>query len=160
MIGKRTIDRAKQYCRDDISKIPGYDIAVSSKDRYEIHHMNELTFTSEELKKMNMYFHRPASELRLMTSKEHHRWHIKWNGHPMKGRNSKESPMYGKGYLVSGDKNGKWKGDDVCPHQKLMRAKREFNKGNITEDELRLARDEWNKFQNEYRKKRKLECQQ
>lgn len=75
---------------------------------------------------------------------------------PMYGRTGDKHPMYGR----TGDKCGKWKGDNVGPQQKKRRAKRDFKNGNITEEELRLAMDEWNKFQNEYRKERRRnKCQ-
>ena len=42
-----------------------------------MHYINELTFTKDELIKMNMYFHRPADEFIFLTPKEHRKVHIK-----------------------------------------------------------------------------------
>lgn len=68
--------RINMICRDPISSIRNYDKAVADDSTvYQLHHINELTFSSEELKKMNMYYHRPASELIFLTPKEHRRLH-------------------------------------------------------------------------------------
>ena len=69
----------RYYCREPVENITGYKEAISNPGRYVCHHLNELTFTREELIKMNMYYHRPASELRIMTRSEHQKWHLKWN---------------------------------------------------------------------------------
>ena len=69
----------RYYCREPVENIPGYQEAIKNPGRYVCHHINELTFTRDELKKMNMYYHRPASELRIMTRSEHQKWHSKWN---------------------------------------------------------------------------------
>jgi hypothetical protein len=69
----------RYYCREPVENITGYKEAISNPGRYVCHHINELTFTRDELKKMNMYYHRPASELRIMTRSDHQKWHSKWN---------------------------------------------------------------------------------
>ena len=96
MITECGIRQLKKYCREPIEKIKGYRDAVESEGRYECHHLNELTFTRGQLKKMNMYYNRPASELIIMSDSEHEKWHIKWNGHPMRGRTGALSPMFGR----------------------------------------------------------------
>ncbi len=78
MIPDRTLRRWKRYCREPIENITGYNEAIKSDGRYACHHLNELTFTKEELKKMNMYYHRPASELVIMRHSKHRSWHILW----------------------------------------------------------------------------------
>lgn len=71
-----TIKNAKRYCRDDISLIKNYDKAIADTTQtWECHHINELTFTSKELKKMNMYYNRPASELVFLTKAKHKKLH-------------------------------------------------------------------------------------
>ena len=69
MISERHV---KKFCRDDLSLIKNYDLAIAdSKHIWHCHHINELTFTREELIKMNMYYDRPASELIFLTKSEH-----------------------------------------------------------------------------------------
>jgi hypothetical protein len=63
----------------------------------------------------------------------------------------KKNPMYGK----SGIDSPRWHGDNVCPHQKMMRARKEFSKGNITKEDLRKVFDEWNVYQNWYRREKR-----
>lgn len=152
--------RLKKYCREPIENIKGYREAVESEDSgYLCHHINELTFIKAELKKMNMYFNRPASELVIMTRAEHKAWHDKWNGHPMKGKGylisgekhplygkgyliaGEKNPMYGKGYLRTGDKNPAWKENPTSAKSWYNRANRMLKAGIITEDQA-----------NEYRK--------
>ena len=66
---------AKRYCRDDISMIENYDKALADATQTWIcHHRNAEPFTgfcTKDLKKMNMYYNRPASELKFVTSKMH-----------------------------------------------------------------------------------------
>lgn len=84
MIGnsRRTLRRYRQYCREPIETIKNYDKALNDKDnRYELHHINEWTFTREELIMMNMYYHRPASELIFLTHAEHKQLHKYCAGH-------------------------------------------------------------------------------
>lgn len=72
---------AKQYCRDDITLIKNYAEAIADKTRTWIcHHRNAEPFTGfcrKDLKKMNMYYQRPASELMFVTRREHNIIHNK-----------------------------------------------------------------------------------
>lgn len=71
-----SIGNVRRKCRDDISKIKNYDKAIADTTQtWECHHINELTFTAKELKKMNMYYNRPASELVFLTKAEHKKLH-------------------------------------------------------------------------------------
>ncbi len=70
------IEKAKRYCREDISLIKNYNKAINDKKkRWVCHHINELTFTKKELIKMNMYYNRPANELIYLTESEHCKLH-------------------------------------------------------------------------------------
>lgn len=115
MLGASQLDYLRSYCREPIDRIKGYEEAIASSERYECHHINELTFTKDELKKMNMYYNRPASELVLLTISEHRR-------------------------LQNQCKHWNWKGDSAKFGAKYRRALRAFRKGLITEDELVEAR--------------------
>ena len=152
MLTEYGIRNLKRYCREPIENIKGYREAVEAEDGgYVCHHLNELTFTKNELKKMKMIYHRPASELVIMTRSEHKTWHNKWNGHPMKGRTGDKAPMYGKGYLITGDKapmygrtgdkHVAWKGDKACPITMYSRALKLYKSGQISEEELQQFRD-------------------
>ena len=61
--------QARKYCREDITLIKNYAEAVADKTKTWIcHHINGEPFTGfskKDLKKMNMYLHRPASELKF-----------------------------------------------------------------------------------------------
>ena len=67
--------QAKKYCREDISLIKNYSEAVADTKHYWLcHHVNGEPFTGfnkEQLKKMNMYYKRPASELKFVTRHMH-----------------------------------------------------------------------------------------
>ena len=68
------------YCCEDISKIEGYEKAVSDTTQsYRCHHRLEIHSdyrnTADELKMMGLYYHRPASELIFLPLKEHTRIH-------------------------------------------------------------------------------------
>jgi hypothetical protein len=73
---------ALKYCKDDISKIENYEKAIADpKETWDLHHRLELTLdgefahTAEDLKRMDMYHHRPYFELIFLTHAEHCRLH-------------------------------------------------------------------------------------
>ena len=66
----------KRYCKDDISLIENYDIAISDTTQtWVCHHrleiQNGISISIKELKEKGLYFHRPANELIFMTEHEH-----------------------------------------------------------------------------------------
>ena len=71
--------QARKYCREDISNIEGYAEAIADTTRTWIcHHRNAEPFTGfckADLKKMNMYLNRPASELKFVSPKQHYAIH-------------------------------------------------------------------------------------
>ncbi len=66
---------AKKYCKEDISLIENYAEALADTTQMWLcHHRNAEPFTGfsrDDLKKMNMLYNRPASELKFVTPKEH-----------------------------------------------------------------------------------------
>ena len=73
---------AKLYCSEDISLIENYQQAISDEERtWDIHHRREsdsegkTLFTKKQLKEMNLYFKRPASELIFVTRAMHSKLH-------------------------------------------------------------------------------------
>ena len=68
---------AKKICREDITLIKNYEQAITDESQiWDCHHINELTFTRQELIKQNMYYYRPANELVFLTRSEHKKLHL------------------------------------------------------------------------------------
>ena len=72
----------KSYCSEDISLIENYNKAIADKERmWEIHHRRECDdegrtlFTHKQLKEINLYYKRPASELIFVTRSTHKKIH-------------------------------------------------------------------------------------
>ena len=79
MINERN---AKKYCSEDLSLIENYHQAIADKEKmWDIHHRRECDaegrtlFTHKQLKEMNLYFKRPASELIFVTKSMHKKIH-------------------------------------------------------------------------------------
>ena len=73
---------AKLFCSEDISLIENYHQAISDEERtWDVHHRRECDengrtlFTKKQLKEMNLYFNRPASELIFVTRSMHKKLH-------------------------------------------------------------------------------------
>lgn len=115
------LKQVKLYC-DEYWKIENYDEAVNSDEVYECHHRLELTLNGEyahgikDLKRFNMYYHRPYFELIFLKSKDHAKLHAhsrsdstnKLNSDYHKGRKCSEETkrkigLGSKGHIVSED---------------------------------------------------------
>lgn len=73
---------AKKFCCEDLSLIENYDKAISDTTQtWDCHHRGEVLlcgrFSVSDLKKFELYFNRPASELIFLTRSEHRRLHLK-----------------------------------------------------------------------------------
>ena len=73
---------AKKFCCEDLSLIENYDKAISNTTQtWDCHHRGEILpcgrFSVSDLKKFELYFNRPASELIFLTRSEHRRLHLK-----------------------------------------------------------------------------------
>ena len=73
---------AKHFCSEDISLIENYHQAIADKEKtWDIHHRRECDdegrtlFTHKQLKEMNLYENRPASELIFVTKSMHSKMH-------------------------------------------------------------------------------------
>ena len=73
---------AKRYCSEEISLIENYHDAIADEERmWDIHHRRECDsegrtlFTKKQLKELNLYFKRPASELVFVTKSMHMKLH-------------------------------------------------------------------------------------
>lgn len=157
MLSKNTIRNATKYCREPVENIKGYEEAISNPGKYVCHHLNELTFTRDELKKINMYYHRPSSELIFLSKGDHIKWHWKWNPKPYGDRAGENNSMYGKRGELSPhygkirERNYSWKGESAGIGTKYRRALKEYRRGNINDEELQYWRD----MLQEYRKQRR-----
>lgn len=79
----------ERYCCEDITKIENYEQAIKDHKMWQCHHRLETHFSdgterpikaqlsTKELKALDMYFNRPASELIFLTIKEHRYLHMK-----------------------------------------------------------------------------------
>lgn len=68
---------AKKYCKDDISLIENYDLAINDKMRtWVCHHRRESIYSREGLIEIGEYWERPACELIFMTITEHRKLHM------------------------------------------------------------------------------------
>lgn len=82
-------DRLKRYCKDDISLIENYEEAVNDKTKtWHCHHKKETdeNLSVNELKRLGLYWHRPAKELIFLTPFEHNTLHNKGERHPNYGK--------------------------------------------------------------------------
>ena len=98
---------AKQFCKDDITKIENYDKAIADTEKtWHCHHRLELTLNNEfahtrqELIRLEMYYNRPYFELIFLTETEHKSLHGEGKSEITKTKASKS--LTGKKY-----KNGK-----------------------------------------------------
>lgn len=74
------IQNANIYCYEDISLIENYENAVADDTQmWELHHRleSDKNLSRKKLISMDMYFHRPASELIFLTPFEHRSLHHK-----------------------------------------------------------------------------------
>lgn len=75
MINER---RARKYCKEDISKIKNYDLAIADTTQvWDCHHMTETWWncSKKDLIENECYYHRKACELIFLTPAEHHKLH-------------------------------------------------------------------------------------
>lgn len=77
------LDKVKQFCKDDYTKIKNYDLAISdNKIVWHCHHILELTLNNEfahskdELIRMDMYYKRPYFELIFLKPNDHKKLHL------------------------------------------------------------------------------------
>ena len=72
---------AYAVCKDDIALIENYDTAIADTKMWVCHHKAGVLpcgrFSREDLKKFNLYWHRPANELIFLTKSEHLSLHSK-----------------------------------------------------------------------------------
>lgn len=113
MLTESTITRANKYCKDYISSIENYKEAISSDKKYVCHHKLGINVSKEELIEKGMYYNRPSGELIFLDIGEHRKLHMQNIREETKKKLSdnhadvkgEKNPMYGKGYLIAGEKH-------------------------------------------------------
>ena len=95
MLTETNILNAYAFCKDDISLIENYDIAISDDKRYVCHHKLGIDVSRYELISKGMYYHRPADELIFLELGEHRRLHTK-------GKHHSEETKHKMSYAVKG----------------------------------------------------------
>lgn len=69
--------KARRYCKDDLSLIENYEQAAADQTHtWDIHHRRETIYSRNDLIEIGEYFHRPAAELIFLTRGEHRRLHM------------------------------------------------------------------------------------
>ena len=134
------IINAKKYCREDISLIENYELAVSdTNEMWAIHHRDECKVlpsgitvirTAAELKEDGRYYKCPANELIFLTNSEHfklHRSHLSPSGftgrhHSEEAKKSIRTKLTGRKRplrnAVWSAKLGYWRGKNKTNEQK------------------------------------------
>lgn len=121
----------KRYCREPLSNVENYEVAVSSPDKYELHHRDEIKIlpsgvevrrSKEELIENGRYFNCPANELIFLPQIEHRKMHNFKYRHPMYGKvglEGEKNPMW----HIKMEDHPSWKGDDATEQTKRNRGK-------------------------------------
>lgn len=124
----------RKYCCEDISLIENYNEAVNDTTQmWQCHHKLEIKLhkTSQELIEMGLYYNRPASELIILTEKNHKSLHYKSGISNFCTKYGKDHPMYGKPH--SEDTKQKMKKPKSEEHkQKLRKPKSEEHKQKLS----------------------------
>ena len=94
-----SLKHSSKYC-NDISSIENYDEALNSEEKYDCHHRLEthtsdgeqrlVALSRDELKALDMFYHRPADELIFLTKKEHRQLHNKYRKYSCRSEETKK----------------------------------------------------------------------
>lgn len=91
--------QAKRYCKEDISKIKNYDLAIADTTQtWVCHHRTEIWWncTAQDLIDNECYYHRKACELIFLTPVEHIRLHNQGKHHTEETRRKMSEAKKGK----------------------------------------------------------------
>ena len=82
---------ARKYCKDDISKIENYELAIADTTRtWQCHHILGEILTRQQLLEHDFYYDVPPCMLKFVTKAEHNRLHKKGK-HPSEESRKKMS---------------------------------------------------------------------
>lgn len=77
-----SLDSVKRFCKDELNRIENYEKAVNDKENMWVcHHRleltldNEMAHTSEDLRRLGMYYNRPYFELIFLPRNTHAKLH-------------------------------------------------------------------------------------
>lgn len=69
---------ARKYCKEDISKIKNYELAIADTTQtWQCHHILGEILTRQQLLEHEFYYNVPACMLKFVTKSEHNRLHKK-----------------------------------------------------------------------------------
>lgn len=77
---RTSLSRMKRYCKDPISCIENYELAVNDQvNKWDLHHKDEIDLNKsrKELKEMELYWNCPAERLIFLPHNEHISIHAK-----------------------------------------------------------------------------------
>ena len=77
-------NKARKYCKEELSKIKNYDLAIADTTQvWHCHHMTETWWncSAKDLIENECYYNRKACELIFLTHAEHNRLHKKGKHH-------------------------------------------------------------------------------
>ena len=96
--------QAKLFCKDDISLIENYDIAVNDKtNKWVVHHRRGTIYSRKGLKDIGQYYKRPAIELIFMLKEEHDRLHHIGENNPFFGKHHSKKTKEKMSEAMSGE---------------------------------------------------------
>ena len=151
--------RARKYCKEDISKIKNYDLAIADTTQtWDCHHMTETWWNCSEkdLIENECYYGRKACELIFLTHEEHTSLHMKGRTSPRKGVKLSEETRR----KMSEAKKGRTLTEEHCRNlseshkgqpsprkgvtlsEEIRRKQSESHKGQIISDETRIKMSE------------------
>ena len=134
--------QAKRFCKEDISKIKNYDLAIADKTQtWHCHHMTETWWhcSKKELIENECYYHRKACELIFLTHAEHISLHMKGKPSTMKGRTHSDETRK----KMSEAQKGKHLSEETCiKMSESHKGKVPWNKGKRHTEESRIKMSE------------------
>ena len=96
------LEKVKEYCREDISKIQNYEQAVNDETQvWHCHHRLGIAISIKKMKELGCYYKRPACELIFLTESQHRHVHginarVETRAKLSNAHKGEKHPMFGK----------------------------------------------------------------
>ena len=120
---------ARKYCKEDISKIKNYELAIADTTQtWQCHHILGEILTKQQLLEHDFYYYVPACMLKFVTKAEHNRLHKKGKHHSEESLNKMSEAKKGKHRSeetrkkISESRKGKHHSEESC--KKMSEAKK------------------------------------